>query len=272
MVASPFPARLHVLLAASAPVGVVLRRGPSRAVASLRWDRRTDEFTLGQWVRARVYERRADLSPDGRYLIYFAMDGRWKSATRGSWTAVSEAPYLKALVLLGKGDAWHGGGLFTDRRTYWLNDGYGHEPLVESSEVRRDSEYEPPGSYGGECLNVYYNRLQRDGWTLSDPTARGAMTVFERPLARGWVLRKRAFAGAPGVGHGCYWDEHDLVAPDGAVQPCPTWEWADRDGNDVVYAESGCLYRLRLERRGPAEPRRLHDFNQMTFTQVAAPY
>ena len=62
-----FPARLHVLLASGSSRAVVLRRGPSGAVASFLWDRRDDSFALGQWLRGRIYERRADLSPDGRH-------------------------------------------------------------------------------------------------------------------------------------------------------------------------------------------------------------
>jgi hypothetical protein len=83
--ATRFPARLHVLLASEACVGVVIRRGPARAVCSILWDRNSDKFETGQWLRGRIYERRADLSPDGRYMIYFAMNGRWSSKSRGSW-------------------------------------------------------------------------------------------------------------------------------------------------------------------------------------------
>src|SRR3954469_17262682 len=104
-----FPARLHVLLAADAPTAVVIRRGPSQSVCTVLWDRKTDEFTLGQWMRGRIYERRCDLSPDGRHLVYFAMNGRWDAETKGAWTGVSRAPYLKAITLLAKGDCWNGG-------------------------------------------------------------------------------------------------------------------------------------------------------------------
>src|SRR5215468_8177777 len=127
-----FPARLHAVLASQAPVGVVFRRGPAKSVCSVLWDRATDRFTLGQWLRGRIYERRSDISPDGKYLIYFAMNGKWESETRGSWTAISRTPYLKAIALLAKGDCWHGGGLFTGDRKYWLNDGHGHQLLKDS--------------------------------------------------------------------------------------------------------------------------------------------
>src|SRR5688572_29922645 len=118
---SKFPARLHVLLASKAPVGLVFRRGPANAVCTVGWDRENDTFQVGQWLRGRIYERRSDLSPDGCHLIYFARGGRRHAETKGSWIAVSRAPWLKALALYGKGDCWQGGGLFTSYSTYWLN-------------------------------------------------------------------------------------------------------------------------------------------------------
>jgi hypothetical protein len=142
-VANTFPARLHVILARKSSRAVVFRRGPSKSVCTVLWDRRDDSFTLGQWLRGRIYERRADLSPSGKYLIYFAMNGRWDSATKGSWTAISKAPYLKAIALFAKGDCWNGGGLFTGERQYWLNGGDAHEVQKESGSLRRDLSYKP---------------------------------------------------------------------------------------------------------------------------------
>lgn len=56
-----FPARIHGLLAPQAPLGVIIRRGPSKQVATILWDRRQDTFQLGQWLKGRIYERRSDL-------------------------------------------------------------------------------------------------------------------------------------------------------------------------------------------------------------------
>src|SRR5262245_51228457 len=148
-------ARLHVLLSRTETTAVVIRRGPSKLVCTFGWNRSDDTFVVGQWLRGRIYERRADVSPDGKYLIYFAMNGRWDSETKGAWTGVSRAPYLKALVLLPKGDCWNGGGLFTGDHSYWLNDGCGHELLHDSGEVIRDCSYKPPGVGNNECLGVY---------------------------------------------------------------------------------------------------------------------
>src|SRR5215471_13410661 len=179
-----FAARIHVLLASHAPLGIVIRRGPSKRVCTVLWDRRHDQFKLGQWLKGRIYERRSDLSPDGKYLIYFAMNGKWQSEAKGSWTAISRAPYLKALAMFPKGDCWHGGGLFTGNATYWLNDGYGHETLRDTREVRRDRKFQPSEFFGGEDQGVYYPRLLRDGWRLVERVQVSRWKeydVFEKP-------------------------------------------------------------------------------------------
>src|SRR5947209_589019 len=113
------PARVHILLARDARLGVVIRRGPSKQVCTLLWDRTCDRFRVGQWLKGRIYERRSDLSPDGKHLLYFALNGKWQSESRGSWTAISRAPYLKAAAFFPAGDTWGGGGLFTTAHSYW---------------------------------------------------------------------------------------------------------------------------------------------------------
>jgi hypothetical protein len=188
-----FPARLHGVLAREAPVAVIFRKGPSMSVASVLWDRSRDTFRLGQWFRGRIYERRADLSPDG------------------------------------------------------------------------------------ECLSVYFVRLMRDGWTMREEPGQRLdyATVFDRPLAHGWVLRKIAHAQVGAAeGKSCYWDEHELRSEStGTVAKHPDWEWADVDGDSVVWASGGCLFRAAFDRAtGVAEPKLLHDFNAMKFEAIAAPY
>jgi hypothetical protein len=272
-----FPPRLHVLLARAAPAGVVIRRGPSRQVCTILWDRRSDEFRVGQWLKGRIYERRSDLSPTGEYLIYFAMNGRWHGRAKGAWTAISRAPYLKAIGLYPKGDCWHGGGLFTGERTYWLNDGSGHEMLREAGEPRRDRQFAPAPAFGGECLGVYYPRLMRDGWRLVEESSTGRLselTTFEKGLPGGWTLRKLAQAQLDHPpGRGCYWDEHALVhKASGRVEPCPDWEWAERDGGRLVWAAGGLLFAGEIGDDGLNSRRLLRDFRGMTFERIAAPY
>jgi hypothetical protein len=274
---APFPARIHILLARSAPVGLVIRRGPSKQVATLLWDRVRDQFELGQWLKGKIYERRCDLSPDGKHLIYFAMNGQWESESQGSWTAISRAPFLKALAIFPKGDCWHGGGLWTGNETYWLNDGYGHSVLRDARSFRRDPDGQPSESFGGECLGVYYPRLMRDGWALIERVKFAKCKkkdVFEKPIGKGWVLRKLAHAEVDHpAGKGCYWDEHELVAPgSGSSIACPTWEWAELDGRRLVWAAGGKLYCAQVSKDGLTGETELFDFNGMSFRALKAPY
>jgi hypothetical protein len=268
-----FPARLHVLLARDVKVGLVIRRGPSKSVCTVLWNRKRDTFTLGQWMRGRIYERRCDLSPDGKHFIYFAMNGRWQSETKGSWTAVSRVPYLKALALFAKGDCWHGGGLFLSDREFWLNNGHGHVELKKFSQLRQNPDGYPKDYFGGECLTTYYNRLRRDGWAMRNEEYQGA-TLFEKQLPEGWLLRKLAFSeiGAP-PGRGCYWDAHELRHEStDTVLAYPEWEWADFVDDRMVWAVEGQLRAARLGRKKLLAEKLLYDFNDMKFEAIAAPY
>jgi hypothetical protein len=269
-----FPARVHVLLARDTKVGLVIRRGPSKSVCTVLWDRKRDKFELGQWMRGRIYERRSDLSPDGKHLIYFAMNGRWESETKGAWTAISRVPYLKAINLFAKGDCWHGGGLFLSEREFWLNDGHGHAELKKSSQLRLNPNGQPKDYFGGECLNVYYNRLLRDGWVMHDKEYQGG-TLFEKKLPKSWRLRKLAFAestiGAP-PGHGCYWDAHELRHEStNTILAFPEWEWADYVDGRLVFAVGGQLKSAQLGLAKLSREKLLHDFNDMKFEAIAAP-
>lgn len=271
------PPRIHVLLARDASSAVVVRRGPTRHTALIGWDRNIDKFKLGQWLYGRVYERRCDLSPDGKHLIYFAMNGRWSSSVKGSWTAISRAPYLKAVSLFAKGDCWHGGGLFQTSNTYWLNDGYGHEVHEEDRRLKRVLDYPWHEYYGGECLGVYYIRLQRDGWRMkhSSPDGEGGqVTLFEKRINGHWLLRKHAHATLyHPVGRGVYYDTHELFnVRTEEIVPKTGWEWADVDGGRIVWAADGCLLAARVATRGLQSEKMLYDFNPMQFEKLAAPY
>ena len=276
MTISTFPARIHILLARDEPTAIVIRRGPSKQVCTLLWSRRDDTFTLAQWLKGRIYERRSDLSPDGQYFIYFAMNGKWSSETGGSWTAISRTPWLKAISLWGKGDCWHGGGLFTSNQTYWLNGSFSHRLMLNSSQVNQDNSFQPSENYGGECPGVYFHRLQRDGWQLINKqrSKDSSVTIFDKPLNKGWTLRKYAHAACYSTpGRGCYWDEHELInSSQSIVCHYSDWEWADWDRHRLVWAKQGYLYSGRLSQNGLQEEQVIYDFNPLKFEPIQAPY
>ncbi len=275
---SKFPARLHVLVARNGSNAIVIRRGPSKQVCTFNWDRMTNIFSQGQWLKkAKICERRSDISANGKFWIYFALDGRWDSKTKGSYTVVAKTPWLKALTLYAKGDGWNGGGLFSYDNVYWLNDGYGHEKLQQSNLVKRNGDYIPKNDYGGECLHVYYNRLQRDGWELVNTIKKDKLkhdAIFERSVTRDWVLRKicHESTNTP-VGKGCYWDEHELINKHGDTISQPDWEWAEWMDNAIMFAEFGKLYKLIIKNTHELKsPELIHDFNDYKFKELLAPY
>jgi len=247
---SPPPPRMHVLLRPDAGRAVVLRQGPSKVFCTIGWDLARDSFAVGQWCKHKLYVHRCDLSADGQWMVYFALDGKWKSETKGAFTALSRAPYLKAVRLWPQGNTWGGGGLFylrAERADDWdaLRPVDGHSRLGGGS---------------------YLERLARDGWRHAGKTkaAQGGK-AYEKDLGAGWVLRKKAVGGN---------EHHQLRAPDQSIRLLPAWEWADFDAprQRLLWAEAGVLQAAALGPDGPGQPRQLFDARGMTFERLQAPY
>ena len=117
--------RLFFIFARESPIGVIIRRGPTRWVQIIRWNTATDIFEPGAWFHGRLYETRCDLSPDGGKLVYCA--AKFERAARQDddygyvWTAISKIPWLTALALWPMPDTYHGGGLFETNQRLLLD-------------------------------------------------------------------------------------------------------------------------------------------------------
>ena len=141
------PPRSFCILARKAPIGVIIRRGPSGSMRLVRWHTRTHQIERGQWLHAHIYARRCDLSPDGKLFIYFCEDRRTRI---GNYTALSKPPWFTALALWPQNHTWRGGGeLFLDDTTVFLNQvGHG-KPLPDKRPRNLRIVYEQPyGSVG----------------------------------------------------------------------------------------------------------------------------
>ncbi len=248
-------------------------------MCTIGWNRKTDTFEVGQWMRGRIYEKRCDLSPDGKHFIYFAMNGKWSTKVKGSWTAISRAPFLKATGLWANGSCWNGGGLFMSNSEFWLNSCIyaDEEEQLTPPKLRKREGFPFQANFGGECPGVYYHQLQRDGWRLlrDAPDSRtDGYTVFEKPLPKGWVLEKIAHATIDHpIGKGCYFDTHRLTHRQRQIRlDRPDWEWADLDRNRLVWVENGVLFTAPITSKGTGQTRQLFDFNPMKFEAIAAPY
>ena len=171
------PCRLFVYFAREAPVGVVLRRGPSDWVRLSLWHTDTDTFEHGQWMKGRVYERRSDVSADGSLFLAFVRQsggGRPNPAPNAAdtWVAISRPPYFTALALWFVGGTYHTGGFFPDRESVWVGftdapPDLGSVPGWLQVTGPQDIAY-IDRTPDWTDRTVHFNRLLRDGWELLD--------------------------------------------------------------------------------------------------------
>ena len=122
----------------------------------------------------------------------------------------------------------------------------------------------------------YFPRLVRDGWKWTSRSAE--LDVFEKPLSRGLTLRKMFHcvwnSKSHVEGRGVYWESHEICDADGnVVVDGANWSWADFDKprKRVVFAEDGAIFALRAANI-QGEPKKLHDFNDMKYERIQAPY
>lgn len=106
--------RLYCIPATRAPVVAVFRRGPASWSHVGRWDLAQRRYEPGAWLRGRIFPRRSDLSPDGRFLCYFAHkpSATWEHGE--AYVAISKLPWLSALHAFGTCGTWTRGYYFTE--------------------------------------------------------------------------------------------------------------------------------------------------------------
>ena len=67
MAKPPPPPQLYAIRATAASIAVVFaHRGPWFMIA--RWNLDANKVEPGTWFRGRIYQRRCDISPDGKWL------------------------------------------------------------------------------------------------------------------------------------------------------------------------------------------------------------
>lgn len=172
------PPRIYCLPATEAPVAAVFRRGPSEWAHVGRWDLARNQYEPGGWLRGRIFPRRSDISPDGRWLCYFAhkKQAQWEHGE--TYIAVSKLPWLTALYACATCGTWTRGYYFApSERQGSLPNGslpipYDLKPLpIEqfANERRRgwsetpDSPLRSAGGYWDEHRNARVQKLQPNG-------------------------------------------------------------------------------------------------------------
>lgn len=260
------PPRLHVVTALNAPMAVILRRGPAGKVASLGWNRATGEITMGQWLAGRIHEYRCDLSPDGRHVVYFATAQSRPQGHR-AWTAVSRAPFLRALHLAAQDSTWGGGGAFAADGALWPPRSGAGAALPDGLRAA------PAGAFPYSTDGIFLGGTHGAMLTLRGWQPLGGQSYdarHARALPGGGVLEHGYQLSARGraIVSSCY----DLELP-GQPRQQTGWEWADLWQDRLQYATEGCLWQAQITPRGRmGPPERIHDFSAMTFVPLPAPY
>lgn len=257
------PPRLHVIPATGCDKALVLRRGPSRHVLSVLWDRAQGTFEMGQWLKGRIYEHRSDLSPDAGHMVYFAGNGqRW-------WTVVSRAPWLRAVGYYPQTHTWGGGGAFDREGRLWFNGAPPDAPLPHRLKPA-PAEAFPHATDGFHMGGMYQAMMRLRGWAHVAGTGYDAR--LSKALPGGWTL-ELSFAVSE-RNRSIISNRYALVnASLGVHLDQPDWEWAEPFGSGLQVAKSGCLWDVGLDADGPTpDSRQIRDFAEMTFTARTAPY
>lgn len=270
----PAPCRLAVFLATAAPTSVILRRGPSDWAQLVLWDRRSDSFEPGQWFHGRVYERRCDLSPDGRLFIYFAAKHGRQDDDDGvgeAWTAISRPPYFTALALWPSIGSWYGGGVFTSERDVMLDVTCGNAP---------HPDFQPKGLQFSQCpadSAPWEQRLLRGGWQLVergfDPRTHkriGTREIWRRPNPGPDAVLCREVEDFDIRRYGSPYGDTYWLETAGDLLPLLDVSWADWDDERLLFARGGCLFQATVE-KGALRETELYDLNPLAPRELRPP-
>ncbi len=91
--------RLHLLFATENASAVILLRKARRLYRLIQWNRDTDTFTDGQWLKKEMYPDACALSPDGKHFLFTVVSRHPDAAAFPSYTAISTPPYFTAHML-----------------------------------------------------------------------------------------------------------------------------------------------------------------------------
>lgn len=251
------PPRVFALPSEKSQKLIVIVRKKSKLTGVYVWDVKTNDIKLSQWLKGRIYEYFSDISSDGKHFLYSA------NKKGEGYTVISRAPWLKAITLW-RNVGGYGGGVFYGGKSYALYDGseaYCELKNGEFKPVKNDELWQIGG--------VYPLRLKRLGWAVKSKNE--TEMVFCKPVHKNMILEKIWYRNKGNeIGRGGFCEAHRLVSDLEAIE-LPTWEWCEIVGNQMVWAEKGCLFTVALK-ADINTPTLIADFNNAQFKERTAPY
>ena len=256
------PPRLFGIKADDVDTVAIIRRGPSDWCHVSRWDVPAATVESGSWLHGTIAPQKCDLSPDGRWLLYSAVNypGDWEGGA--VYEAISRLPWLRALA------AWEAGTTYT-RGAHFVDDRHRNdlgEPDTGTLQLGRVGiALTPPDQFAVE---------RRHGWSeTADTPPRSAggpwdehRTVAMQKQQPGGTVRLHvtgayaAFRSIPTVHAGAH---YELLHADGTATPLSGVQWAEwtATGQLLTADESGVLHCYDLNKHELHETQR-HDLSQ----------
>ena len=243
--------RIYCIPATQTPVVAVFRRGPSNWAHVGRWDLAAGRYEPGAWLSGRIFPRRSDLSPDGRYLCYFAHkpSATWEHGE--AYVALSKLPWLTALHAFGTCGTWTRGYYFTEDGsrdnlpTVTLPIPYGLRsiPVVQFANERRQGWIEANDSPARDPRDAWDERRNA---RMRKPQPHGARVLCVESV--GWAGGEFGIDQAVDGLNVRY-----CLESNGDLELLDDLQWADwnREGQLLVATRSGLLQIRSLEGASP---------------------
>ncbi|MDI1437482.1 hypothetical protein [Polyangium sorediatum] len=111
----PTPPRIYILRASEAPRALVFVKRHQKRWSLHLWNLDAQHVAPGATFFGTLYPRRSDLSPDGRYLLYFAMKAPGDADWPFQFSGLSRAPWLTCLLAWREAGTWTRGMSFASR-------------------------------------------------------------------------------------------------------------------------------------------------------------
>lgn len=268
--------------ARSAACAAVFARGPSDWFQVLRWDIEAGLVEPGAWIRAKIYPRRCDVSPDGRLLCAFVLASRpppWDS-----YFAVSRLPWLSALSAWRIGSTYAAACQFHEDGTLALGLTPGTPPDYGVYPGRLGALTPLPSRGKNVWATADLAHELRRGWRVADDaTCAAAVAALAPPHDPQIVLERDQPGGGAALelvhcGHDLRggWVEgavvRYLIRDDSRRQPAEGVTWADWDvsGRLIVATREGAL-EVRNRIRDGWEPVWRHDLTGREPEPIEAP-
>jgi hypothetical protein len=265
-------ASLYCILARDADIAIIFRRGPTKMVRLILWDLAMDTFEPGQWIEGRIYHEKADLTPDGKKLVYLAANCRARREIK-SYIAVSTPPFATAHVLWASCGTWNDTSLFETNGTLALGMA-GSDLSVEPKlnfVIPAQLQVKPKPWPGHSYKLAEHERLVRDGWAVyvGDPVYKGRV-----PAGAGLIEYRKPIGGQTTASLNLIHNEGNFTSYAILKEGCGIAplraDWADVRGEDVLFSDGGKLFRLSSAGR-LGRIIEIADFSAMKFEEITAP-